>query len=112
MATKQTTGCLLLALLNATGCLAPSGYIVTHTTVPYELPAASVSRRASKSCFVDITQLKEPFSGASLSVIWTSRAVLDAAARANMTELRYADLQTLSIMNGTYKRQRLVIYGE
>ena len=112
MATKQTAGCLLLALLNATGCLAPSGYIVTYTTLPYELPSDPFPRRASKSCFVDITQLKEPFSRANFTVIWTSRAVLDAAARANMTELRYADLQTLSVMNGTYKRQRLVLYGE
>jgi len=112
MAIRLTTGLLSLTLLGTSGCLSPRGYLFTYTTLPYELPFDSVAHKASKKCVVDITQIKEPFSRASFSVVWTSRAVVEAAARAGMTELRYADIETLSVFNGTYQRQRLVFYGE
>jgi len=38
--------------------------------------------------------------------------VADALKRAGMSEVRYADLETLSILNSTYERRRLVFYGE
>ena len=86
--------------------------VSTSSTIPYVLPYDHVVSKASKKCEVDITQLKEPFSHANLSVVWTSRALAEAAARADLTDLRYADIQTLSILNGTYLRRRLVFYGE
>lgn len=104
---------LLAALLAGTcGCFSPRGYIVTHTTLPYVLPYETVGRVATKSCHVDITQIKEPFSRANLSVMWTNRAVNEAMKRAGMTELRYADIQTFSVMNSVYERRRLIFYGE
>jgi hypothetical protein len=29
-----------------------------------------------------------------------------------MTEIRYADLQTFSLLNSVYERRRLIFYGE
>ena len=112
MAIRLRTGLLLLTLLVTSGCFSPTGYLFTYSTIPYALPYDHVISKASKKCVVDITQLKEPFSQANLSVVWTSRAAAEAAARAGLKDLRYADLQTLSIMNGTYLRRRLVFYGE
>ncbi len=112
MATRLSIGLLSLALLGGAGCFSPRGVLFTYTTMPYELPTDQTVRGASKRCVVDITQIKEPFTRAGLSVMWTSQAVMEAAGRAGMTELRYADLQTLSIANGTYLRQRLIFYGE
>lgn len=99
-------------ILGTCGCFSPRGYIVTHTTVPYIMPYETVGQVSSKSCRVDITQVKEPFSRANLSVMWTSRAVNEAMQRAGMTELRYADLQTFSVLNSVYERRRLIFYGE
>ena len=45
-------------------------------------------------------------------MLWTDRAVAEAMQRAGMTEIRYADLQTLSVMNSVYERRSLVFYGE
>ena len=108
---KAVIACVLL--LETCGCIGPRGYLYTHTKVPYALPREpSLSRVGAKSCRVDITKLKEPFTQASFSVRWTNRAVADAMKRANMTEIRYADVQTLSILNGIYERRRLIFYGE
>ena len=112
MATELKVGLFCTLLLGACGCFAPRGYLFTHTTVPYALPYEKAVRAGTKSCRLDITQIKEPFSQASLSVMWTNRAVADAMKRADMTELRYADLQTLSILNSVYERRRLIFYGE
>jgi len=105
--------CLLAAALAAcSGCLAPRGILYTYATTPYTLPDEGAARRGGKRCTVDITQLKEPVSRANLSVLWTNRGVREAAARAGRTELRYADIQTLSLLNGVYARRRLIFYGE
>ena len=102
----------LLAQTLCCGCLAPRGLLVTYSTVPYHLPMEKPAVRASKRCWVEMTQLREPLTAARLSVLWGSQAATDAAARADMTELRYADLQTLSLLNGIYIRRRLIFYGE
>ncbi len=105
-------GCAALLLLAVCGCFAPRGYVFTRSTLPYTLPAEEDRRVATKSCRVDITQIKEPFSRLNLSVMWSSRAVIDAMRRAGMTTLRYADIETLSIMNSVYERRRLIFYGD
>lgn len=94
------------------GCFAPRGLVVTYSTIPYYLPHEGPSRKALKSCWVDMTRLKEPVTRANLSVIWTDQAVTEAMAKVGMTELRYADLQTFSVMNSVYERRRLIFYGE
>ena len=112
MVTELKTGLLFAMLLGACGCLTPQGNLFTRTTVPYALPYENARRVGAKSCRVDITQLREPLTRANLSVMWTNRAVADALKRAGMSEVRYADLETLSILNSTYERRRLVFYGE
>jgi hypothetical protein len=112
MATEFKTGALCVLMMGACGCVAPKGCLVTYTTAPYTLPYEAVAHVGSKSCEVDITQIKEPITQARLSVMWSNRAVADAMERAGMAEIRYADLQTLSIFNSAYERRRLIFYGE
>ncbi len=112
MATELKVGLFCTLLLGACGCFAPRGYLFTHSTVPYTLPYEKTVRAGTKSCRVDITQIKEPFSRANLSVMWSDRAVAEAMKQAGMAELRYADLQKFSVLNGIYERRRLIFYGE
>ncbi len=113
MASERSVWLVALALLGTCGCFAPRGYLVTYSTRPYAMPDDEGSSRCGlKSCKVDITQLKEPVTQARLSVIWTDRAVAEAMKKAGMTEIRYADLQTFSLLNSVYERRRLIFYGE
>ncbi len=112
MATELQTGLLCALVLGACGCVSPRGRLFSYTTTPYSLPYEAASRVGAKSCRLDITRLKEPFSRARVSVQWSNRAVADAMQKAGMTEVRYADVQTLSILNGVYERRRLIFYGE
>jgi hypothetical protein len=112
MATKLTTSLFFTLLLLTTGCMSPYGYVYTRTVEPYAFPDEHRTCVGSKSCSVDITQIKEPFSRLRVSVVWTNRAVQEAMKKANMKEVRYADLITLSVLNKTYERRRLVFYGE
>lgn len=118
MATNSArTFCALAAgltvLMAGTGCSSPQGLLWTHTVTPYDLPASrNATDRGSKHCSIDVTELREPVTRVRLSVAWTDRAVMDATARAGMKNIRYADLETLSVLNGSYKRQRLIFYGD
>jgi hypothetical protein len=112
MATKPPIALLFTLLLLTAGCFSPSGYLFTRTIEPYGLPDEQRNQVGPKSCTVDITQIKEPISRLRVTVIWTNRAVQEAMKKANMTEVRYADLITLSVLNKTYERRRLVFYGE
>jgi len=111
MATELNVTFMVLTLL-CCGCLRPRGIVFSNVTVPYYLPYAGTTVKASKSCRVDITQLKEPFSRAGLSVMWTNKEVKDAMLKSGMSQLNYADIRTLSILNGVYQRQRIIFYGE
>jgi hypothetical protein len=112
MAIEFKTGAPCVLMMGACGCVAPRGLLFTCTTAPYAFPYETVAHVGSKSCEVDVTQLKEPFTQAQLSVMWSNRAVADAMERSGMTEIRYADLQTLSILDSAYERRRLIFYGE
>jgi hypothetical protein len=51
-------------------------------------------------------------SGVNFSVMWADQAITEAAEKAGIREVRYADLQTLSVLNDTYVRRRLLFYGD
>ena len=113
MATEIKTGIATALLLVTCGCFSPRGIVFTRATTPFALPEEGTADHVgTKSCSIDITQIKEPFTSANLSVMWSNRAVADAMKKAGMTELRYADLHTLSIMNNVYERRRLIFYGD
>lgn len=109
---KHTALILIPALLLTGGCIAPKGIIYTKVRQPIALPPDSESTPiATKECFVSLTQLKEPISRINLSVMWSNKVVQDVAEEAGITELYYCDLETLSILLGCYKRQRIYFYG-
>ncbi|MDA3926638.1 MAG: hypothetical protein PF904_18280 [Kiritimatiellae bacterium] len=55
--------------------------------------------------------MKEPVTRLNLSVMWSNKAVKEVAQKAGITEIYYADLETLSIFLGTYQRRRVIFYG-
>jgi len=95
------------------GCFSPTGLLYTRVTQPLSLPSHRKDCPAAlKRCHVSLTQLKEPVSRLSLSVMWSNNAVKEAAQEAGITEIYYADLETLSFVLGTYQRRRVFFYGD
>jgi len=100
------------ATLLLSGCLAPQGLLYTRITQPLALPSnRKECPQAVKRCHVSLTQLKEPVTRINLSVMWSNNAVKEAAHAAGITEIYYMDLETLAIFMSTYKRQRVIFYG-
>jgi hypothetical protein len=101
----------LLAVLLCAGCSFPVGLIYSDITAPYstkftETPAGT------KRCVINSHQVKEPVTGYNIYAEWSWSHILSEARKAGITEIQYMDKRTLSILNGIYKRESLIVYGD
>ena len=87
------------------------GLLYTNTTVPL-VTNMDNTPIGTKSATIDSKQIKEPISGLSLSAEWSSRAIGDAARRAGLTQINFADMHTFSILGGIWKKQTIQVWGE
>ena len=95
----------------ATAGCAGKGLLYTRVVRPYS-PDFRGTPVGGRACRVHEHILREPLSGADVSVSFTSRVVAEAACAAGLTKLYYADLETLSILNGIYERKTLILHGD
>ncbi len=100
---------LILALLG-TGC-AQTGRVLTYTVEPYT-ENFSETPVGTKFCIVDNYKVEEPFSGYDISAEWDTDVVTRAAREAGMTRIHFAERETLEVWFGTFRRRRLIVYGE
>lgn len=98
------------AMCLAAGCMR-QGWIYSHTTEPYT-ESFCQTPVGSKRTVVEDFKVREPVSGYGISAEWGIRAVRDAACAAGMTNIYYADIETLSILSDLFRRRRLIVYGE
>ena len=100
---------LALAALVLAGC-SPRGLLYSNTVEPYswEFHRTPVG---TKQCVVNDYRLKEPVTGYSISAEWTSSYLLREAKKAGIRDIYYIDKHTLSLLNGLYKRDSYIIYG-
>ena len=61
---------------------------------------------------VQAHRFQEPVTGLGVSAEWESGLMKTAALQAGITNLYFADVQTLSILNGIYRRRTLIVYGD
>ena len=103
---------LLFAMLSlATAGCAGRGMLFTRVVTPYSTDFRATPA-GSKTCRVSEHILREPVSGADISVLFTLRVLEDAAHAAGMKNLYYADEETLSLMNGIYERKTVILCGD
>lgn len=106
-----TRWCLLsLVLLLLSGCLS-RGLLYTRVTDPatgefHQTPVGS------KRIFVRTFRVQEPVTGYGVSAEWAADPVKTAALQAGVTNLYFADVETLSILGGLYRARTLIIYGD
>jgi hypothetical protein len=101
-------GLAAMALL-APGCV--SGFIYSNVTLPLSTDMDRTPR-GDKFCTLNSKHLEEPITGIDLSVEWDSRAIGDAARKAGMQSLYYADMKTISVLGGLWKQQIVRVWGE
>jgi hypothetical protein len=100
----------VLPALACGGC-AGRGLLFTRTVEPYSTDF-NATRSGDKSCRVAEHAVREPVSGAYVSVRFTWRVLQEVARESGMTNFCYADIETLSILNGMYERRTLILCGE
>jgi hypothetical protein len=117
MATNRHSGLrLVLALAGMLGLLVMSGCVgqgILYTRVVR--PNSTdfrVTPAGSNTCRMNQYNLREPVTGADVSVEFTLRVVEQAAREAGITKLYYADIETFSILNGAYEKKTLIVYGD
>ena len=99
---------LIFLALSLSGCVYGAVYSSTRqplVTNMRETPKG-VLRGQAGTCLLSI-----PVSAAQLSVGWDSRAIGDAARKAGMTEIYYADLHTRSVLLGLWEQETVEVYG-
>lgn len=99
----------MLALLLA-GCNA-SGRLYTKKVEPYttDFDRTPVG---SKSFKLRSHKIQEPITRYNISAEWDTRTIREAAARAGMTNIYFADREILSVAFGIYSRKTLILYGD
>jgi hypothetical protein len=96
---------IILIIFLITGCSSP-GILYTNITRP-DTTNFNNSPVGSKACRVNAHQLKVRVSGE-----WSSKRIDNAMREAGMTKCYYADVKTLSLLLGTYRRTTLILYGD
>jgi hypothetical protein len=92
------------------GC-AGQGLLYTRVVSPYSNDFRGTPI-GSKTCRVNEHTIREPITGSNVSVDFTSSVVQKSACEAGITNLYYADIETLSILKGIYERKTLIICGD
>ena len=101
----------ILLILSTTGCSGlATGLIYTKVIRPYSYDYHN-TKVGTKQCVIDTHSVKEPVSGYGVRVEWSLEEIQNTVAQAGISEITCIDEQTLSVLLGIYKRQRLIVYG-
>lgn len=87
------------------------GNLYAHIVQPYSRDFDNTPV-GTKKCILTSYRLREPATRVGLSAEWDTRTIRREAARAGITNMYYADLSTISIGWGVYRRRGLIIYGD
>lgn len=102
---------LLSSALLLSGCAVGTGVIYTKVTEPLDINMNNTPF-GSKYGESDITKVVEPFTGAQMAVEIYSNAIGDAARRADLKVIYYADLRREEILFGIFQKRTVLVYGE
>lgn len=102
----------LIALLVAvllSGCTA--GFLYTDITRPLTTNMHSTPRSIDRGK-ARTSELREPITGINIKAEWASRSIGDAMSNGALENGEFADIRTVSVLGGLWKRQTVVVYGE
>ena len=87
------------------------GLLYTNVVVPLDvnMNETPIGKRKGRS---ELTRVVEPLTGAQVSVEIDSIAIADAARKAGLTKVYYADIQIKEILFGIFQQRTVLVYGE
>ncbi len=91
------------------GCT--SGFLYTNITLPLtvDMNRTPVGHTVTS---VNTKRIQEPFTGIDITVEWDSRAIGDAARRAGLETVYFADIHTISFLGGLWEQQAVNVWGK
>lgn len=92
------------ACLSLSGCI--SGRIYTHTIVPYD-----TNLRDTNAGTTTASSDSKDFNYSYVRIVWGDYGIADAAKAAGLSEVYFADLETLSVL-GIWTQQWILVYGK
>ena len=101
---------LAVLLLLLSGCVSRP-MLYSHVTEP-ATKKFQQTPVGSKQCLVHGYRVREPFTGHGISAEWDTHYLNQVALQAGITNVYYADIETLSIFFQIYQRRTLIIYGD
>ena len=110
MAIKNFSLLLIPLLLAACAGLAP-GQLYTHITLPHSRNFHDTPV-GTKRITLDERSLREPLTGAGISVEWSEDLIRSEAKKAGITRIAYVERQILSVLFGIYTHQKWIVYGD
>lgn len=100
---------MLFWLLAASSACAP-GIIYTDNTLPlstnFDRTPLGIKRTEATT-----RQVRLPIPRARISAEWYDEAIGEAANKAGLEEIYYVDINTFSILAGTFSKKTLLIWG-
>jgi len=104
-----TCGLLAFTVCSASGCT--RGFLYTDITSPLvtNMKRTMVGTTSAKLSSKQVTM---PLVQGSLSALWNSRAIGDAAKQQGITTIYSADKRTVSVLGGVWEKQTVIVYGD
>lgn len=109
MASKLAAVCLATCAWLLAGCSTGVLYSDTVRPLSTDYHATPVG---SKRAEVNVYRVKEPISGYNLSAEWDVAALKRVAAEQGITQLHYADIRRIAVLNGLWRRTTYIFHGE
>ena len=100
---------LILLPVLFTGCA--YGLLYTSIREPVVLDMCR-TKRGTKEGIAGTRKVSIPATSVNLSAEWSSRAIGDAAGRAGLSEIYYADMKTFRILGGIWEEKTIEVYGK
>ena len=89
----------------------PKGRLWTNTVRPYSTNFHGTPT-GSRSCVIPEYRLREPLTRYNVSAEWGTDVIRRAAPEAGITRIHYMDQETFSLWFGTFRRRKLIVYGD
>jgi hypothetical protein len=101
---------IILMIICSSGC----GLLYTNVTKPLSRDF-NTTPIGSKKCTLSTHKINlplMPLTTSRVSAEWDTEHINEAAQKAGITKIYYADLRTQEILLSTYRRSTLIIYGD
>ena len=109
------TAKIYLVILSMTALMGCSslmiGHIYSNTTHPYSKDFNNTPV-GTKQCIISNDRVREPVTGYGIYAEWDKKTIEEAAKKAGISKIHYAEIKTLRFFRNIYRRRTIIVYGD